>query len=239
MHKSKDLVHGIDITAPGGIAKLLAFHHKTFGDAVMQEGAGTGGDGGNAGGTGAGGTPPAGGQQPPAGGAGGQQPPAAGAGDGAPPAGGDGDGDEALNEPGKKALIAERQAKKQLQQDLAARDARIKQLEDAGKTDEQRREQELENLRSSDKQKDATISEQARTLLAYRVAAKKGLDLEAAERLRGDTEEALGADADEWIRKWGSSKGNGVVPGAGAGDAGQVNVQPGLSRIRTAYETKK
>ncbi|WP_190263666.1 hypothetical protein [Glutamicibacter nicotianae] len=29
-------VHGIDLTAPGGIEALLAFHYQTFGDAVMQ-----------------------------------------------------------------------------------------------------------------------------------------------------------------------------------------------------------
>lgn len=30
------LPHGIDITAPGGIDELMAFHRRTFGDTVMQ-----------------------------------------------------------------------------------------------------------------------------------------------------------------------------------------------------------
>ncbi|MEV8149946.1 hypothetical protein AB0O52_17600 [Arthrobacter sp. NPDC080073] len=34
---SKNLPHGIDITAPGGIQKLMAFHRLTFGDAVMED----------------------------------------------------------------------------------------------------------------------------------------------------------------------------------------------------------
>lgn len=36
MSKSKNLVHGIDITAPGGIEMLLDFHRGTFGNATMQ-----------------------------------------------------------------------------------------------------------------------------------------------------------------------------------------------------------
>jgi hypothetical protein len=32
----KQFPHGIDITAPGGITALMAFHRKTFGDAVME-----------------------------------------------------------------------------------------------------------------------------------------------------------------------------------------------------------
>lgn len=35
----KKLLHGIDIAAPGGVAKLLDFHRQTFGDAVMEAGA--------------------------------------------------------------------------------------------------------------------------------------------------------------------------------------------------------
>lgn len=30
------LLHGIDITTPGGIEALMAFHRRTFGDAVME-----------------------------------------------------------------------------------------------------------------------------------------------------------------------------------------------------------
>lgn len=33
---SKRFPHGIDITAPGGITALMAFHRNTFGDAVME-----------------------------------------------------------------------------------------------------------------------------------------------------------------------------------------------------------
>ncbi|CAH0233808.1 hypothetical protein SRABI26_02720 [Arthrobacter sp. Bi26] len=36
---SNSFPHGIDITAPGGVAKLMDFHRLTFGDAVMEDGA--------------------------------------------------------------------------------------------------------------------------------------------------------------------------------------------------------
>jgi hypothetical protein len=38
----KKLLHGIDITAPGGVQKLLDFHRLTFGDAVMEDDPGAG-----------------------------------------------------------------------------------------------------------------------------------------------------------------------------------------------------
>lgn len=37
----KKLLHGIDITAPGGVQSLLDFHRRTFGDAVMEADSGT------------------------------------------------------------------------------------------------------------------------------------------------------------------------------------------------------
>lgn len=39
----KKLIHGIDLTAPGGLAALFAFRRAQFGDAVMELGAGEGG----------------------------------------------------------------------------------------------------------------------------------------------------------------------------------------------------
>lgn len=45
-------IHGIDPYAPGGIEALLAHHRLTFGDAVMEAGAGEGGEGSEGGGEG-------------------------------------------------------------------------------------------------------------------------------------------------------------------------------------------
>ena len=41
---SKKLVHGIDLTAPGGLDALFSFHYATFGDAVMEDDGDKGGD---------------------------------------------------------------------------------------------------------------------------------------------------------------------------------------------------
>lgn len=93
----KKLLHGIDMSAPGAVDKLMAFHRLTFGDAVMQDPAGT---------------PPAAG--PPADPAG--TPPEGTLPAGTPPEGtppdpdadldpdADPPGTEALSDPGKRAL---------------------------------------------------------------------------------------------------------------------------------------
>lgn len=47
----KNLIHGIDLTAPGGLEALFAYRRAQFGDAVMELGAG--GEGGDAGAAGA------------------------------------------------------------------------------------------------------------------------------------------------------------------------------------------
>ncbi|MCO1338081.1 hypothetical protein BJH93_04105 [Kocuria polaris] len=226
MPETQKLLHGsIDPYAPGGLAKLFAHHRATFGDAVMEDNGAAGGDAGD--GTGGSGTGNAG--------TGGSNT-ATGTGSGAPDGG---DGDEPLGAPGKKALDAERDSNRQLKKDLADRDARIKALEDATKTDEQKREQELEELRGSDKTKDQAIADRDLTILKYQVAAQKNLDLEAAERLRGATKEEIEKDADAWVQKWGNSNGNGVVPGAGTTSDTKPDVAPGLGRLRNAYESKK
>lgn len=60
------LIHGIDPYAPGGIERLMAHHRLTFGNAVMEAGAGEGGEG-PAGGEAPAGTPAGTPAAPPAG----------------------------------------------------------------------------------------------------------------------------------------------------------------------------
>lgn len=209
-------MHGIDPYAPGGIEKLLAHHRKTFGNAVME--AGAGGDGGAG-----------------DGGAGDGAGTGTGAGDGAGSGAGAGDGgDEQLGEGGKKALKAERDARTKAESDLSTAQKRIKELEDATKSDEDKRNERFNALEQSDREKDVTISSQAATILRYQIAAAKGLDLEAAERLRGNTKEEIEADADEFAKKFGSKR-VGEVPGAGERGSDATNVAPGQSRMAAAY----
>lgn len=141
--------------------------------------------------------------------------------------------DAPLGENGVKALAAERDARK-------AAEARIKELEDASKSDEQKRAERFDQLTKSDGEKSGTIGSLESTITRYQVAAAKGLDLEAAERLRGSSKEEIEADADAWIAKWGKSNGPAPVPGAGARGDGHSDVSPGIDRLRQGYaETSK
>jgi len=99
--------HGIDITAPGGIERLMDFHRLTFGNAVMEEGAGGNTPSGNDGGDG--------GQQN------GKQPNA--------------DSDKPLGEGGIKALQAERDARTKAEKDLAEAKAALQKIEDGKLSD--------------------------------------------------------------------------------------------------------
>lgn len=208
--------HGLDLNASGAIEALLAHHRLTFGDAVMEnEGAGGdgGGDGGAGGGDGSG----------------------DGSGDGAGKGGEDGD----LGEGGKKALITEREGRKAAEKLANERAARITELENAGKSEEDKRSERFQQLETTEREQATTITQQQGVIDRYRVAAAKGLDLEAAERLRGTTKEELEKDADAWITKWGAAGGAQPVPGAGARGSDHVQTSPGLGTLRAGYDEKK
>lgn len=207
---SKKLIgpHGIDLRAPGGIEALFAFNRSLFGDAVME--AGEGGEGGTPAGADPAGTP--------AGGA------------------GSGDSDETLGEPGVKALQSEREARKAAEKLATEREARIRELEDAGKSADEKERERVASLEKSDRDKESAIAERDAKLLRYEIAAAKGLDLKAALRLQGSTKEELEADADEFSKSFGSGR-VGEVPGAGARGTTEVKTTPGLGTLTHAYET--
>jgi len=213
MSTNQNTCHGIDLTATGGIDALLDFHRRTFGDAVMEAGAGGEPGGDNGGGDPAPGSDPAG--DPKA-----------------------GDDPEKLGEGGLKALQAEREARRQASDALTEAQNRIKELEDSTKSDEDKRSERFEALEKSDREKDGQIADRDGLIERYRIAAKKGLDLEAAERLRGKTTDELDKDADTWIAKWGSSKTPGEVPGAGQRGSDVDTSTPGMGRLRNAYANK-
>jgi len=198
--------HGIDLRAPGGIEALFAFNRALFGDAVME--AGEGGDGGA---DGAGGEPA-----------------------GTPAGGESGAGNEPLGDGGVKALQAEREARKAAEKIAADREARIRELEDATKSTDDRERERVANLEKSDREKEGTISGLESKLLRYEIAAAKGLDLKAALRLQGSTREEIEADADEFAKAF-VSGGVGEVPGAGSRGIESRESAPGLPRLTQAY----
>ena len=140
-----------------------------------------------------------------------------------------------LGEGGVKALQAERDARKAAEKALAEREARIQELEDAGKSEDDKRNERFAALEKSDREKDTTISGLEAKLLRYEVAAAKGLDLKAALRLTGSSREEIESDADEFAKSFAASRG--VIPGAGIrGDGSRPDPGPGVNRMRAAYE---
>ena len=215
MSKTQSIIHpasGIDLAAPGGIQALMDFHRAHFGDAVMENASGNTGSGDN--GQDSGNTQDPGNTQAPS-----SQDP---------------DQGETLGEHGKRALNAEREARKQAEKDLHAAQSRVRELEDATKSDGQKQAERLQELEQTDREKDTTIASLQADLMRFRVAAAEGLDLEAAERLRGTTEDEIRADAKAFAAKFGTTR-PGEVPGAGARGSDNPNVTPGLGRLQSAY----
>jgi hypothetical protein len=212
----KPFPHGIDITAPGGIDRLIEFHRGTFGDWQMNV---NGGESGGASGS-----------------------DGSGDGDGQ---GGDGSGDGADGDKGlKSALVAERKATKAATAELAAAQARVKELEDASKSDEQRAHEEQEQLKSSHAKLTREGEEKDSLIERYRVAAAKGLDLQAAERLKGATREEIEKDADDWIALWGTGGGRQEQhrgdPGQGPrGQAQESSFAQGSERAKARFGEQK
>lgn len=104
-------------------------------------------------------------------------------------------GADQLGDAGKRALDAERTARKESDTRLKEALAKLEQFEDAQRTDEEKREHELTTLRQ---QLDAERTNRAkveRDLLVNSVAAEHGLPPELAARLAGDDREELVEDA--------------------------------------------
>lgn len=127
------------------------------------------------------------------------------------------DGDEILGEPGKKALVAERAARKKADKENAELRARIEKFEDAQRTDEERRALEVQRLRTKAETAEQRSQQLEHKLLAARVAREVGLPAEMEDRLRGDSEDELRADAEALKELFGGrTRGFPRVPEAGA-----------------------
>ena len=116
---NKRFPHGIDITAPGGLTALMAFHRLTFGDAVMEVDADAA-------------------AKAAADAAAAQAAADAAAADA-------GKGDEKLGEPGLKALQAERDARAKAEKKAADAEAALQKIEDAKLSDIQRAQKERDD----------------------------------------------------------------------------------------------
>lgn len=96
---------------------------------------------------------------------------------------------ETLGEGGKKALNAERDARKAAEKSAAELKARLDEIEQANLSD-------LEKAQNAAKAAEERLAEIEATALRQKVAIAKGVPEKWVDRLRGATEEELAADAD-------------------------------------------
>lgn len=135
-----------------------------------------------------------------------------------------------LGEAGKKALAAERAAKKAAEKQLADLQKRLQEFEDRDKTEAQKL---AERAAAAEQERDALML----TALRQRVALEKGLPAALAERLKGSNEEEMSADADDLLALVPASS-DGISPGPrpdlsqGARSAMALNGDPLLQSVK-------
>jgi hypothetical protein len=94
-----------------------------------------------------------------------------------------------LGDSGKKALDAERKRAATAEREAKALKARLDQLEAANLS-------ELEKAQKAAAEATARLAEYEKTTIRQRVALTKGVPADLVDRLRGDTEDEIAADAD-------------------------------------------
>lgn len=114
-------------------------------------------------------------------------------------ASGQGDADEPLGEGGKKALQAEREARKALEKKIGEFDSFKSQLAElvGGKPADGKSEVDL--LREQFQSMESTLTSERSARWRAEIAQEKGLTARQAARLVGSTREELAADADELL----------------------------------------
>lgn len=132
---------------------------------------------------------------------------------------------ETLGEGGIKALQAEREARTNAEKQLSDLNARLKEFEDAQKTEEEKKSEAEAEQRRQFEETAAGKAEAEAKLLRYQVAADKGLDLKLVNRISGSTQEELEADADALIELLGNATTPAPKPDPSAGK-GAEQVKP-------------
>ncbi len=127
--------------------------------------------------------------------------------------------DEPLGDAGKKALAEERKNARAATRERDALAARLKEIEDRDKTEQQRT---LERAEAAEK----ALAESQLDAMRSRVAISKGVPAELVDRLRGDTEADLAKDADLLLALTQPGKPRGDVAQGPRGTAGASGGTP-------------
>src|SRR5699024_4053170 len=137
---------------------------------------------------------------------------------------------DVLGDAGKKALDAERKRANEAEKRFKEAAARIEEYEDAQRTEEEKREHELQTLRAQIEEERKQREAVERDLLMKSVASEFGLPDELANRLVGDDREALVEDAKQLqklVTPYGPRK-PAPVAAAGSGSSPQVSKRDGF-----------
>lgn len=116
-----------------------------------------------------------------------------GADDGTPPPADGAEDDEPLGEPGIKALKSERLRAEQAQKRAKAAEARLKEIEDAEKTELEKAQERIAEL---EKTNQAYEAEKTRAQMRASVLASKNVPSEWADFVTGDSEDEMNKAAD-------------------------------------------
>lgn len=136
-----------------------------------------------------------------------------------------------LGDAGKRALAEVRRELKAKDTQLAERDAHIAELENAGRSELERTRADNERLTETLRQREARIAELERDSARRAAAAAAGIP-DQWERLRGETDAELAADAKQ-LAEWRGATGQTPDLGAGARPGGPATGTSGMSqRIR-------
>lgn len=130
---------------------------------------------------------------------------------------------DTLGEGGKKALDAERKARKELEKQLAEAQERISQFEDANRTELERVEARASAAEAAAETMKQQLAAAERARMVAEVAGEVGLPAEFHDRLRGEDRDEILADAKE-LQKFLAPEGPrkpSPVPEAGA--SGEVS----------------
>lgn len=115
-------------------------------------------------------------------------------GDGNPPSADEVEDDEPLGEPGIKALKSERLRAAQAKKRAEAAEARLKEIEDAEKTELERAQERIAEL---EKANQAYEAEKTRAQMRASVLASKNVPSEWADFVTGDSEDEMNQAADK------------------------------------------
>jgi hypothetical protein len=111
-----------------------------------------------------------------------------------------------LGEAGQKALVAERKARAAAERQAKTHQRQLDEMAKRLKEYEDRDKSEADKLAEAKTAAEREAATAKRELMRYRVAAKKKLPAELANRLQGSTEEEMESDADNLLEVFGTQQ---------------------------------